>query len=261
MYKLHLEQRRSWTIIQCTSILLKSCDISLSISRISTSPSIKGIIRERRNPLSWKGGGHTRNVIRNRDINFVTTHPCENCDCTTPTRKCYDSRSSIPGEFKGDGCSKRESRSFVTLARFIDRTTTWRVACGRLERLACCEIIYRRGAMMNLSVAQVLHARYWNTLHVNSIATGLSYRLQSMGLRIKGTIGATAVNFRMRTSKERWLIRRRRDERILRRLNWCWMMWNTWQRSVCELSTLRNLFWKSLVLYMLENKTINKTIN
>lgn len=53
---------------------------------------------------------------------------------------------------------------------------------------------------MNLSVAQVLHARYWNTLDVNSIATGLSYRLQSMpGLRIKGT----AVNFGTRTSKKR----------------------------------------------------------
>lgn len=57
---------------------------------------------------------------------------------------------------------------------------------------------------MNLSVAQVLHARYWNTLDVNSIATGLSYRLQSMpGLRIKGTIDTTAVNFGMRTSKKR----------------------------------------------------------
>lgn len=161
----------------------RSSLLSLSLSRWTRpAPSIKGIIKER-SPLSWEGAVTAETWYETETSISLQRAHVRTGDCTTPTSYAKMLWFSVVDprgvERVADGRSKRESRRFVALARFMERTTTWRAACGRLERLACCEIVYRRGATMNLSmVAQVLQARYRHALRVNPVATGLGYRLQ-----------------------------------------------------------------------------------
>ena len=177
-----------------------------SLSRsLQKRPLVEGAIKERGNtPLPW-------NVIRNRDINFVTAGWEAAWHRQTVRENVMIPGPSISRESRGDSkrletnwrrgrerelCSPRRQKGF------IERATAWTReggrTCGRnSERSARCEIGgSSRGVV-------VVHARYRSTALLLSKPTGLGYRLQrgESGIKL-----LAATRWFRDEKRSRWLI-------------------------------------------------------